>query len=189
VSNHPAGSVPIVKNGPNAVWPPTVTEIGPELAPAGTCATINVALQLLGVAVVPLNTTVLLPCAEPKFVPVIVTDVPTAPAVGDKFVMMGAVTTVKLTPLLFTPLAVTTTLPVVAPLGTVAMIDVVPQLVIVAIVLLNVTVPVPWVEPKFVPVMVTEAPAAPDVGAKLVMPGVGNTVNVILLLLTPPAYT
>ena len=60
-----------------------------------------VALQLLGVAVVPLNSTVLLPCVAPKFAPAIVTDVPTNPDVGDKLVMLGAGTvTVKLTPLL-----------------------------------------------------------------------------------------
>ena len=49
-----------------------------------------VALQLVGVAPVPLNVTVLLPCVEPKFVPVIVTEVPTGPEVGDKLVMLGA---------------------------------------------------------------------------------------------------
>jgi hypothetical protein len=57
--------------------------------------------------------------------------------------MLGAVTTVKLMPLLFTPLAFTTTFPVVAPVGTVVTIDVAVQLVMVAAVLLNVTVPVP----------------------------------------------
>ena len=42
--------------------------------------------------------------------------------------MLGADTTVKVTPLLATPLAVTTTLPVVAPVGTIATIDVALQL-------------------------------------------------------------
>jgi len=41
--------------------PPTVTKTGPVVAPAGTGATILVALQELGVAVVPLNVTTLLP--------------------------------------------------------------------------------------------------------------------------------
>jgi hypothetical protein len=55
------------------------------------------------VAVVVLNLTVLLPWVEPKFAPVIVTDAPTAPVVGDRLLMLGK--TVKLTPLLSTPLA------------------------------------------------------------------------------------
>jgi hypothetical protein len=42
-----------------------------------------VALQLVGVADVPLNVTVLLPWVEPNADPVIVTDVPTAPKVGE----------------------------------------------------------------------------------------------------------
>jgi hypothetical protein len=37
---------------------------------------------------------------------------------------------------------------------------------------LNVTVLVPWVVPKFAPVIVTDAPIAPEGGDKLVMLGV-----------------
>jgi hypothetical protein len=161
----------------------------PVVAPVGTVATIDVAVQLpIEVAVVPLNFTVLVPCVVPKFVPVIVTGAPTAPDVGDKLVMLGAATTVNEEPLLATPLTVTTTLPVVAPVGTVATIDVAPQLVIVvAVVPLNFTVLVPWVVPKFVPVIVTDAPTAPDVGDRLVMLGVGSTVNATPLLSTPLA--
>ena len=99
------------------------------VAPVGTVATMDVALQLpIVVAVVPLNFTVLVPWVEPKFNPVIVTDAPTAPEVGDRLLMLG--NTVNATPLLFTPLAKTTTLPVVAPLGTVTLIEVALQLVI-----------------------------------------------------------
>ena len=161
----------------------------PVVAPVGTVATIEVALQLpIVVAVVPLNCTVLVPCVEPKFVPVIVTDAPIAPDVGDKLVMLGAETTVNDDPLLATPLTVTTTLPVVAPEGTVATIDIALQLVIVvAAVPLNFTVLVPCVEPKFVPVIVTDAPTAPVVGDRLVMLGVGSTVNADPLLFTPLA--
>jgi hypothetical protein len=54
-----------------------------------------VALQLVGVAAVPLNVTVLVPCVAPKFVPVIVTAVPTGPDPGFKFVMLGAGVTVS----------------------------------------------------------------------------------------------
>ena len=112
------------------------------VAPVGTVAFIEVALQVvMVVAVVPLNWTVLDPCVDPKFVPVIVTEVPTAPEVGDRLVMLGADTTVNDDPLLATPLTVTTTLPVVAPVGTVATIDVELHVVmVVAVVPLNFTV-------------------------------------------------
>ena len=73
----------------------------------------------------------------------IVTDAPTAPEVGDRLVIVGVAKTVNDTPLLLTPLAFTTTLPVVAPLGTVTLIEVALQLVTVAVVPLNVTVLVP----------------------------------------------
>ena len=158
------------------------------VAPVGTVTFIDDAPQLVTVADVPLNFTVLVPCVEPKFVPVIVTGAPTTPDVADKLVMFGAATTVNEEPLLATPLTVTTTFPVVAPVGTVATIDVEPQLVIVvAVVVLNFTVLVPWVVPKFVPVIVTDAPTAPDVGDRLVMLGVGSTVNAAPLLSTPLA--
>lgn len=128
---------------------------------------------MIEVAFVPLNATVLVPCVEPKFVPVIVTDELTAPEVGERVVMLGADTTVNDFPLLATPLTVTTTLPVVAPVGTFATMEVVLQLVIdVAVVPLNFTVLDPCVEPKFVPVIVADAPTAPEVGDRLVMLGV-----------------
>ena len=47
--------------------------------------------QLVGAASVPLNVTVLVPCAVPKFVPPIVTEVPAPPDVGDRLVMLGPV--------------------------------------------------------------------------------------------------
>src|SRR5258708_33197892 len=84
--------------------------------------------------------------------------------------MLGAATTVNAAPLLFNPPAVTTTLPVVAPVGTVATIDVAVQLVVVvAVVVLNFTVP--WVVPKLHPVIVTDAPTPPVLGDGLVMFG------------------
>ncbi|MGB6875132.1 MAG: hypothetical protein WBD87_03780 [Candidatus Acidiferrales bacterium] len=54
--------------------------------------------------------------------------------------MLGAETTVKLLPLLAVPDTVTTTFPVVAPLGTVATMLVELQLVAVAVLPLNLTV-------------------------------------------------
>jgi hypothetical protein len=71
--------------------PPTVTTTLPDVAALGTGTTMLVALQLVGVPAVPLNVTVLVPCEDPKFVPAIVTAVPTAPDVGLSTVMLGAV--------------------------------------------------------------------------------------------------
>lgn len=170
---------------PLLACPPTVTTTLPVVAPLGTGTTIEVALQLVGVADVPLNFTVLVPCVEPKVVPAIVTDAPTVPDVGERLVMLGV--TVNTTPLLARLLTVTTTFPVVAPLGTGTTIEVPLQLLGVAVVPLNVTVLVPWVDPKFVPVIVTDVPTGPEIGERLVMPGV--TVNVASLLPTPPTYT
>jgi len=178
-----------VKLTPLLGTPLTVTTTLPVLAPLGTVATMDVALQLVAVALVPLNVTVLVPCVEPKFVPVIVTDVPTAPEVGDSPLMFGLGNTAKLTPLLFTPLAWTTTAPVVAPDGTEATIDVELQLVTVANVPLKVTVLEPCVLPKFAPEIVKDAPTGPELGDRLVMLGAGTTVNETPLLLTPLACT
>jgi hypothetical protein len=95
-----------------------------------------------------------------------------APVVTERLEMLGAGTTVKLTPLLALLETVTITFPVVAPVGTVTWMLDAPQLVAVAIVPLNLTVLDPWLFPKFVPVMVTDAPTAPVVGARLEMVGV-----------------
>jgi hypothetical protein len=57
-------------------------------------------------------------------VPEIVIDVPIEPELGDTLVMEGAGTTVSFTPLLLVPPTVTTTFPVVAPIGTSAWIEV-----------------------------------------------------------------
>src|ERR1019366_2233132 len=92
-------------------------------------------------------------------------------------------------PLLFTPLAKTPTLPVVAPEGTVVEIVVAFQLVTLAAVPLNITVPLPWLDPKFVPVMVTRVPTPPDVVDRLVILGPGTTVNVTPLLFVEFTFT
>ena len=75
-----------------------------------------------------------------KLVPAITTEEPTAPLLGVRLLMLGAGVTVNETPALETPpAAVTTTLPVVAPVGAVAVMLVIVQLVMVAAVPLNVT--------------------------------------------------
>src|SRR5881628_131034 len=106
----PGPSITNLNPTPLLATPPTVTTTLPVVAPAGTGTTMLVALQLVGVAAVPLNFTVLVPCVAPKFAPLIVTDVPANPDVGFRLVMFGDGTvTVKLAPLLATPPTVTTT--------------------------------------------------------------------------------
>jgi hypothetical protein len=139
----------------------------PVVAPLGTCTTIEVALQLLGVALVPLKLTVLVPWLAPKFDPLIITDVPTTPEDGDRPLITGDWITVNGEPLLLVPPTVTTIFPVVAPLGTGTTIELALQLLGVEVVPLKLTVLVPWLAPKFEPLIVTEVPTAPDVGERL----------------------
>jgi hypothetical protein len=91
--------------------------------------------------------------------------------------------------LLATPPTVTTTGPVMAPLGTTTLIAVPLQLVTVARVPLNVTVLVPCVEPKPDPLTSTVWPIVPELGLmELIVAPLGGwtTVNVTPLLLCPP---
>jgi hypothetical protein len=80
-----------VKVTPLLIMPPTVTTMGPVVAPTGTVTIMLVELQFDTAAVAPLKATELLPCVAPKFVPVIVIGTPTAPVVWLKLVMLGPV--------------------------------------------------------------------------------------------------
>jgi hypothetical protein len=161
-----------VKLTPALATPLTLTTTLPVVAPFGTGTCIEVLLHAVGVAAVLLNTTVLVPCVAPKFVPPIVTTVPTGPALGVRPVMVGVGKTVKLTPLLDSPFTVTTTLPVVAPAGTGTLIEALAQVVGVPGVPLKVTVLVPWDVPKLVPAIVTDTPTAAELGVRVVIVGV-----------------
>jgi len=160
-----------VKGIPLLDVPETVTTTLPVVAPLGTGTTMFVGVQLVGVPVIALNVTVLDPWLAPKFVPVIVSEVPNGPEEGLMLVMLGAWITVKVMPLLASPPTVTTTGPVVAPAGTGAMMLVVLQFDTVAIVPLKVTVLVPCEAPKLEPVIVMAVPTAPEVWLKVVMLG------------------
>jgi hypothetical protein len=172
------GTVKLVRLDP--VPPGVVTRIGPVEAPLGTGTVIWVALLTVNPgAVTPLNVTKVAPV---KFVPVRVTDVPTAPDVGVNDVIVGQVVlvTVKfagVSPVVSSdPLAfVTSTRPVVVPVFTTAVIEV-PESILkeAAGVLLNSTA-VTLGLLKLVPVMVTTHPTGPDVGENDVM--VGATAN------------
>lgn len=100
------------------------------MAPTGTGKTIDVKLQLVVGAATPPTLTELLPWRAPKFVPARVTDVPAIPEFGAVLVILGG--TVNATALLEFPPTVTTTDPLLAPLGTGTTIDVVLHVVGVA---------------------------------------------------------
>ena len=167
--------------------PPTVTMTDPVVAPVGTVTTMEVALQLIGVAAVPLKVTVLEPWVEPKFVPLMVTGVPAAPEVTDRPVIVGG--SVNGTPLLARPATVTTTGPVVAPVGTGTTMSCAQLVTVVAVTPLKVTVLEPCGEPKFVPLIVTDVPTAPELGDRPLIFGASGTVKITPLLVRPPEVT
>lgn len=167
--------------------PPTVTTIIPlpPVAALGTGTIIEVVLQFVDEAVVPLKVTALVPCGLPKPVPAIVTSMPATPDDADRLAMFGI--TVNETPLLALPPTVTATLPVVAPFGTETVIAPDAQLVGVAAVPLKAMVLPPWVVPKPVPEIVIEEPIDPEVADRPVI--FGTTVNVAPLLAVPLTVT
>jgi len=169
--------------------PFTVTRTFPVVAPNGTVTTIPVGLQLVGVAPAPLKVTVLVACADPKFVPVIVTTLPILAEVVDKLAMFGCWNTANDAALLATPLTVTTTLPVVAPLGTGTTMLVGLQVIAVPGVPLNVIVLLPCDEPRFTPVIVAGVPGVPELGDRPTMDGACETVNGMALLAAPLTVT
>jgi hypothetical protein len=85
----PDPDVVTVKRTPLLAIPFTVTTTFPVVAPDGTDVAMLVAPQLVAVAVFALNVTVLGPCAGPKFIPVIVTGLPTDPEAADRFEITG----------------------------------------------------------------------------------------------------
>jgi hypothetical protein len=98
--------------------------------------------------------------------------------------MLGVGRNMKFTLLLAFPTAVTTSGPVLAPLGTGTVICESFQLAGVAKVPLKETVLEPWVRPKVVPAMVTVVPDGAEEGERLVM--FGTIVKFTLLLGIPP---
>src|SRR5438093_10055169 len=141
-----------------------VTAIFPVVAPVGTVALMLVSeLTWKVVADVPLNFTLVAPV---KCVPVIDTFVPTGPLVGVNDVMLGGFpldVTVKLLELVPVPFGVVTAIgPVVAPLGTCAVMSVDELTMnVVSAVPLNFTLVAPV---KFVPWTSTSVPTGPLVG-------------------------
>lgn len=139
-----------------------VTTTLPDVAPEGTGTVMLDDPQPEGVAGRPLNVTE--PWLGPKFVPEIVTFMPVGPELGERLDITGLATTVNETPLLDAPPTVTTTLPLVAPLGTAATIALSLHEMALAVVPLNLTVLVPCVLPKLTPLIAIESPTAPEDG-------------------------
>ena len=97
-----------------------VTVIGPVVAPVGTVAVILVLEFTVKLAATPAKLTAVVPVKLP---PVMVTVVPAGPLVGEKEVIEGATITTKLEELAPVPAEFVTRInPVVAPVGTVAVI-------------------------------------------------------------------
>ena len=105
---------------PLLLCPLTVTTTGPVAVPAGTLVVMDVALHAVTAAATPLNITMLVPCACPKSVPAMVTACATMPVAGVRDAIAGGGMTSNGTPLLACPLTVTTTAPVTAVGGTIA---------------------------------------------------------------------
>jgi hypothetical protein len=124
------------------------------------------------------------------------TVVPAAPDLGLKALMLGAAVTVKETPLLDAPLIVTTTFPVVAPLGTVAVMLLELKAVMVAETSLKVTVALDSLDPKLLPAMTTAELTAPLLGVRLLMvgeaaracPAANTSVVTIIVIKTSRAF-
>src|SRR3989442_4435817 len=124
-----------------AVPPEVVTLIGPVVAPLGTVAAMEGDGFTVKAALIPLNSTALAPV---KLVPLMVTLVPTPPLVGEKLVIVGAGMTVKLPALLAVrPGVETLNGPVVAPVGSVAVMVVAEFTVKLSLVPLNRTAEAP----------------------------------------------
>jgi hypothetical protein len=101
-----------------------VTTTFPVVAPEGTGTTIEVGVQVAGVAATPLNVTVFPEGPDPKLLPEIVTVVPIEPEDGETADMDGGGTIVKLRLLLTAPFCTTYApeVPATVPDGTTATI-------------------------------------------------------------------
>ena len=142
-----------------SVPPGVVTLILPVVAPEGTVAVILLAESTVKVALVPSNFTEVAPV---RFEPLIVTEVPTDPLVGENDEIFGTPATVNVSELVSVPPGVVTLIfPVVAPEGTVAVILLDDSTVKVALVPSNFT---EVASARLEPLIVTEVPTGPLFG-------------------------
>lgn len=161
----------------------TVSVIAPVVAPLGTVTVSDVVVAADTVAVVPLNFTTFADAVVLKFVPEIVTVVPTGAMVGEKLVMVGAGATMNEPALVTAGPACTRRTNGYVPNAGLGKLKV--SAVDVAAVIVANTPPMDtefWlaVVLKLVPLSVTTVPDGPAIGENPVM--VGNTKNVSLLV-------
>jgi hypothetical protein len=158
------------------------------VAPTGTVVVIVVEVDPVTVADVPLKATARSVGLLLKLVPEIVTVVPAAPDPGLNEVSVGVGRTVKLVALVkVTPLTVRDIVPVVAPAGTVVVMEVEVDAVTTAVVPLNETILFAGVVLKLVPDKITVAPTAPEAGSNPVSVGEPGTVKIEALVTVTPA--
>jgi len=156
---------------------------------AGRIKPTAVALQLVVATAVPLIVTT---PDVPKFDPLSVMAPPTGTHRGVIPVISGRGRMVKFTPLLLTPFTFTTTFPVVAPAGTVTVIELLLQhegvVQIPDETPLKVTKLIPWLNPKLEPVIVIVSPTAACGALSVAMlgPGLASTTVSTVELLTDP---
>jgi hypothetical protein len=170
IVTHDEATVKLVKLDP--VPPGAVTLIGPVVAPVGTVAVICVAE--FTVKVVAFTLLKLTAVAPVKLVPVSVTTVATGPHVGENDVTVGQVllATVKLVALSAVPEALVTWMgPVVVPVFTTAVIEVLESILKEAAAVVLKTTAVTLGLSKFVPVIVTTHPTGPLAGANELIVG------------------
>lgn len=176
----PTGVVTVKSETLVAVLPATVTVIFPVDASDGIVVVMLVEVLAVTVAAVPLKFTVLADGVLLKFVPVMVTVVPTGPEVGVNEVIVGtgAAPTIKfVADCTVTQFTVTEILPVTDEAGTVVlMVVVVLPLTVAARLLKKVTALLAGVVLKFVPVITTGVPMGPVVGVNEVIVGGRETV-------------
>jgi hypothetical protein len=155
-----------------AIPPGAVTAIGPVVAPTGTVAVIFVDELTTKVAAVPLKLTAVAPV---KLLPLMVTELPIWPLLGEKFVITGAAA--KVPELVAVPAGVCTLiLPVVTPDGTTAEICTLESTVNAAFLPLNFT---DDVSRKLVPLIVTVMPGGPLGGENDVIFGNGLKLGLV----------
>ena len=183
------GGVGTVKVTPLLLTLPIETTTGPVAAVAGTGTVIELSLQVVGAPGAPLKVIVLVPWEAPKLLPVTVTTVLAVPKFGDSPAIVGGGPTTNGDPLLGSPLTVMTTLPVVAPAGTLAVMLPLLQLDGIPVTPLKVTVLAPCVAPKLLPLIVTVVPIEPADGETPLMAGGVATVKGTPRLAPPFAFT
>ena len=137
-------------------------------------------------AVVPTDSSYAVTPVPPVHWKVTVEAVNVEPGAGVVICAGVVVDTVNGAPLLGWPPTVTTTGPVVAPVGTSVLMLVAFQLVDVATKPLNVTLP--WVVPKLVPAIVTGVPTGPLGGVRLVIAGAAGGGDVGTVKATSAEY-